>query len=109
MKRGDIIPVVQPGAYGKPRPALLIQSDFFLEVHPSLTILPLTSTLRSAPLFRLRVEPSEDNGLKSTSEIMVDKMTTVPREKTNDAFGHLEDEYLKEVERLLAVWLGIAG
>ncbi len=108
MKRGDIIPVVQPGAYGKPRPALLIQSDFFLEVHPSFTILPLTSTLRGAPLFRLRVEPSEDNGLKSTSEIMVDKITTVPREKANAAFGHLEDEYLKEVERLLAVWLGIA-
>jgi mRNA interferase MazF len=55
------------------------------------------------------VEPSEDNGLKSTSEIMVDKITSVPREKTNDAFGHLEDEYLKEVERLLAVWLGIAS
>ena len=108
MKRGDIIPVVQAGSYGKPRPALLIQSNFFLDVHPSITILPLTSYLREAPLFRLRVEPSDENGLQNTSEIMVDKITTVPREKASDTFGHLENMYLKEAERLLAVWLGIS-
>ncbi len=106
MKRGDIVSVVQPGAYGKPRPALVIQSDFF-NVHPSVTLLPLTSDLREAPLFRLRVEPSVENGLRVTSEIMVDKISTVPREKIRDAFGRLEDEHVKETERLLAVWLGI--
>lgn len=108
MKRGDIVPVVQPGAYGKPRPALVIQSDLF-NVHPSVTILPLTSELRDAPLFRLRVEPSEQNGLRVTSEIMVDKITTVPREKVRDVFGSLEESCVRDVERLLAVWLGIGG
>ena len=106
MKRGDLVPIVQPGAYGKPRPALVIQSDFF-NVHPSVTILPLTSELRDTPLFRLRVEPSQENGLHVTSEIMVDKITTVPREKAGAVFGHLEVELLQEAERLLAVWLGI--
>lgn len=106
MKRGDLVPIVQPGAYGKPRPALVIQSNLF-DVHPSVTILPLTSNLRDTPLFRLRISPSNENGLMMTSEIMIDKITTVPREKAKDVFGHIEDEYLREVERLLAVWLGI--
>jgi len=106
MKRGDLVPIVQPGAYGKPRPALVIQSDLF-NVHPSVTILPLTSELRETPLFRLRVEPSPENGLRVTSEVMVDKITTVPREKAREVFGHLEEEHLREAERLLAVWLGI--
>ena len=79
MKRGDLVPIVQPGAYGKPQPALVMQSDLF-NVHPSVTILPLTSNLRNAPLFRIRVEPSNENNLHVTSEIMVDKITTVPSE-----------------------------
>lgn len=106
IRRGDTLPVVQPGAYGKPRPAMVIQSDFF-NVHPSVTILPITSNLREAPLFRLRVEASKQNGLRSTSEIMVDKITTLPREKVREKFGRLETKYIREVERLLAVWLGI--
>ena len=107
MKRGDIVAVIVPGAYGKPRPALVIQSDLF-NTHPSLTILPLTSDLRDAPLFRLRIEPSQKNGLRVTSEVMVDKITTVPHDKVRDVFGHLEDESMREVERLLALWVGIA-
>jgi len=106
MKRGDILPIVQPGAYGKPRPALVIQSDLF-NAHPSVTILPITSKLRDAPLFRLRVEPSTQNGLQTTSEIMMDKITTLPRDKVREVFGELEHEYVREAERLLAVWLGI--
>jgi len=106
MKRGDILPIVQPGAYGKPRPALVIQSDLF-NAHPSGTILPITSKLRDAPLFRLRVEPSTQNGLQTTSEIMMDKITTLPRDKVREVFGELEHEYVREAERLLAVWLGI--
>ena len=106
MRRGDIVPVVQSGAYGKPRPALVIQSDLF-NVHPSVTLLPLTNDLREAPLFRLRVEPSAENGLRVTSEIMVDKISTVPRKNIRDVFGHLEDVHVKEAERLLAVWLGL--
>ena len=108
MRRGDIASVVQPGAYGKPRPALIIQSDLFNPHHPSITVLPLTSELRDAPLFRLRVVPSDRNGLRAISEVMIDKITTVPRDKASDVFGQLEMEHLREAERLLTVWLGIA-
>ena len=106
MRRGDIVSIVQPGAYGKPRPALIIQSDLF-SMHPSVTVLPITSDLRDTPLFRLNVEPSESNGLRRTSQIMIDKITTVPREKAGNVFGKLESDALKKAQGLLVVWLGI--
>lgn len=99
--------VALPGDYGKPRPALIIQSDLFTE-HPSITVLPVTSELRNAPLFRIDVEPSVDNGLKKRSQVMVDKVTTVPRGKVGQAFGRLDDITLVAVQRALAVFLGFA-
>ena len=99
--------IVLPGAYGKPRPALVIQSDLFDE-HPSITILPVTSELRETPLFRVLVEPSEGNGLHKRSQVMVDKAQTVPREKVGAVFGHLDETTMLAVTRALAVFLGIA-
>ena len=107
MKRGDLVTVAISGDYGKPRPALVIQSDLF-DVHPSVTVLPVTSELRGTPLFRVRVEPSNDNGLRKTSEIMVDKAQTVLRERVGDPIGRLDDETLLAVNRALAVFLGFA-
>lgn len=107
MKRGDVITLALPGSYGKPRPALMVQSDLF-DAHPSVTVLPITSELRDAPLFRVRVEPSEENGLRKVSEIMVDKPHTVARSKVSRAVGRLEDDALLTVHRALAVFLGFA-
>ncbi|MDY6822811.1 MAG: type II toxin-antitoxin system PemK/MazF family toxin [Thermodesulfobacteriota bacterium] len=107
VKRGNIVSIVQPGAYGKPRPGLLIQSDLF-DRHPSVTVLPITSTLRDTPLFRLRIDPSAENGLNVVSEIMIDKITTIPRNKVGDIFGRLENHHLIAAERLMAVFLGFA-
>jgi mRNA interferase MazF len=108
LKRGDIATVALPGSFGKPRPALVVQSDLFNETHPTVTILPLTSDLRNAPLFRIVVEPSATNGLQKVSQIMVDKPMTFPREKIGTAFGRLDDETMLRVNRALAVWVGIA-
>jgi len=107
MRRGDLVTVALPGDYGKPRPALLIQADFF-DLHPSVTVLPVTSALRETPLFRITIHPSDTNGLQKTSQVMVDKTMTVAREKVGAAFGTVEKEILTEVERSLAVFLGIA-
>jgi mRNA interferase MazF len=107
VRRGDLVTIVLPGAYGKPRPALVIQSDLFDE-HPSITILPVTSELRETPLFRVLVEPSEDNGLHRRSQVMVDKAQTVPREKVGAVFGHLDETTMLVITRALAVFLGIA-
>jgi mRNA interferase MazF len=106
MKRGDLVTVTLQGDYGKSRPALIVQSDLFDE-HPSVTILPVTSELRETPLFRIRVVPSAINGLQKSSDIMVDKAQSVPRERIGDAFGHLSAEQMLEVSRSLAVFLGV--
>jgi len=107
MKRGDIVTVALPGAYGKPRPALIIQSDLFDE-HPSVTILPVTSELRDTPLFRITVHPSTENGLLKTSQVMVDKTHTVPRDKIGKILGRLDEATTLSINRALALFLGFA-
>jgi mRNA interferase MazF len=106
MKRGDIITVALTGDYGKPRPGLIVQSDLFLETG-SVTMLPMTSHLTDAPLLRILVEPAEENGLTKTSQIMIDKLYTTPREKIGGVLGYLDAKIMLEVERSLAVFVGI--
>jgi mRNA interferase MazF len=109
VKRGEVVTVALPGDYGKPRPAVVVQADLFNETHASVTVAPVTSTLVSAPLFRLAVEPSTQNGLRALSQVMIDKLTTVRRERIGATVGELEPETLTRVNRALALWLGIAG
>lgn len=106
MKRGDLVPVVLAGSYGKPRPALVVQSDLF-GLLPSVTILPVTSELRPVETFRISVKPTAKNGLRVPSQVMVDKAHTIPREKAGDSFGSLEPRTMQAVERALAVFLGL--
>ena len=107
MKRGDLVTVALQGDYGKPRPALIVQSDLFSE-HPSVTIMPLTSELRAIPLIRLTVDPGPENGLERRSQIMVDKMQTVARERIGALFGKLDAASMVSVNRSMALFLGFA-
>lgn len=107
IRRGDLVTVTLQGAYGKPRPALVIQSNLFVE-HPSVTFLPLTSELVDAPLIRIPVEPSSKNGLQKPSQIMVDKTSTLPRTKISEPFGQIDDETMLAAMRALIVFLGLA-
>jgi len=107
MRRGDFVTIALQGDFGKPRPALVIQSDLFA-AHSTVTVLLLSSTLVDTPLFRVTVEPNDSNGLRARSQIMVDKTMTVFREKVGRSFGELDQEALTKVERALALFLGIA-
>ena len=107
MRRGDIVTIVLPGAYGKPRPALVVQSDLY-DTLASVTFLPVTSELRTAPLLRISIEPNTDNGLRKKSQVMVDKAQTVPRDKVGGIIGRLHEDTLVSVDRALAVFFGIA-
>ena len=109
MRRGDVVTVVLPGDYGKPRPAVVVQADHFNDTHASITVVPVTSTLVNAPLFRLAVEPSAHNGLRVLSQVMVDKLASVRRERIGTVIGGLEPETLTRVNRAIALWLGIAS
>lgn len=106
MKRGDLVTIAVSGDYGKPRPALVLQADAF-DLHPSVTVLPLTSELYPAPLFRVDVLPGPATGLRKPSQIMVDKATTVPRAKIGATIGTLDSATLRRVELALCGFLGI--
>jgi len=108
VKRGELVVVAVSGDYGKPRPALVVQSDLFNEVHPSVTIAPITSTIVDAPLFRLTIEPSSGTGLRSVSQIMIDKLTAVRRDRIGKTIGRIDEDVQIRVNRALALWLGVA-
>ena len=104
--RGTVVTVASPGTYsGKPRPAVVVQADRWLQAHPSVTLCPLTSTLMEAPLVRIPVDPSPRNGLRKPSQLMVDKLFTVPIEAVGDVVGQLEPQAVIELDLALRGWL----
>lgn len=108
MNRSDVVAAVMAGDYGKPRLALIIQSQPFHELD-SVTVLPLTGDLRNWPLFRITVDPNLENGLHERSQIMVDKAATVPRRKVRGLIGKLDDHTMGQVDRALARFLGLSA
>jgi mRNA interferase MazF len=107
MKRGDLVTIAMPGDFGKPRPALIVQADQFAET-ATVTVLLISGTLVDAPLLRLTVEPTQENGLRKTSQIMIDKAMSVRRDKLGQVFGNLPGETMVSVNRSLALFLGFA-
>lgn len=107
MKRGEIWSVAARGAYtGKPRPAVIVQDDRF-DATASVTICALTTDSTAAPLIRLRVAPDQLNGLDRPSQLMVDKLTTVPRTSVGERIGRLGDEDIARLDRAIVVFLGV--
>ena len=106
VRRGDLVTIVLPGAYGKPRPALVVQDDCFSTL-PSVTVMPLTRLLKAAPLFRVQVEPESHTGLQQSSQVMVDKIVTAPRSKIGRRIGQLDSSIMEAVDSALLRFLGL--
>lgn len=107
MKRGDLVTVAIPGDFGKPHPALVVQSDLFAEA-ATVTVLLVSGTYLDAPLLRIPVAPDAGNGLNKPSQIMVDKVMTIRRDKIGGTIGTLDAETMASVTRSLALFLGFA-
>lgn len=107
MKRGDIVIISAPGDYGKPRPAVVIQSDW-LTAADSVLLCLTTSDLSHTPIYRLNVQPTVSNGLRMPSQIMVDKIMAIRRDKCGPTIGRLDEESLASLNRMLALAIGIA-
>lgn len=108
MIRGEIWTVAGGGAYAdKPRPAVILQSDRFV-TEQSITICPFTTDPADAPLMRIAIKPSANNGLRKTSRLMVDKIMTVARTKLGARIGHLRDDEMLQLSRAVMVFLGLA-
>jgi mRNA interferase MazF len=108
MRRGDVVPVAAAGDYGKPRPAVIVQSDAFPASHASVVVCQLTSDLVDAPDFRVTIEPTPVNGLRRTSQVMADKPITIRRERVGQTIGRLGGQDMARLGIALAFVFGIA-
>jgi mRNA interferase MazF len=107
MKRGEVWTVSGAGYAGKPRPAVILQDDRF-DATASVTVCVFTTDETEAPLFRLAVTPSDRNGLRSVSRLMVDKLTTVSKDRLGERIGRLDDADVVRLNRAMVVFLGLA-
>jgi mRNA interferase MazF len=105
MQRGDLVTVSLQGNYGKPRPALIVQSDLLTDLE-NVVLCPVTSDLHNAA-FRVTIEPNPANGLHALSQVMTDKLSTLPRTKISEPFGRLDDERMKAIDRALLLVVGV--
>jgi mRNA interferase MazF len=109
LRRGEIWAAAAGAGYvGKSRPVAIVQDDHF-DATDSVTVCAFTTDPTDAPLFRLRIEPDETNGLRESSSLMVDEVTTVPRSKLAERIGELNDEELVRLGRAIMVFFGLAG
>ena len=108
MERGDLVTVAVSGDYGKPRPALVIQTDHLPETDSVLVCL-LTTTIRDAPLFRLPLPANQQTGLAVPSQIMVDKIMAVRRDRCGTRIGKVDPATMLALNRLLAFVVGVTG
>jgi mRNA interferase MazF len=108
LKRGDVVLVAMPGDYGKPRPAVVVQSDEMIRFgFSSVVVCPMTSHVSDRPRVRVAVEPDQVNGLSLRSEIMVEKLVGMSISKIRRIIGHVGDTTMREVDRALFVVLGL--
>ena len=107
MNRGEIWTVSAGGFAGKPRPAVIVQDDRF-DATASITICVFTTDPTDAPLFRVNVAPDAQNGLRAASRPMVDKITTVAKDKLGERIGQLDDADMVRLNRAIMVFLGLA-
>lgn len=107
MKRGDLVTVSLPGDYGKPRPAVIIQSNL-LNTLDSVLVCPVTKVIVDASAVRITIEPSPTNGLRHLSQIMTDKITALRRDKVGAPFGHLTTHQMTATNRAILLVVGLA-
>lgn len=108
MKRGDVVTVAASGDYGKPRPAVIVQTNALPAEHASVIVCQMTSDIAEAPDFRITVEPTEKNGLRTRSQVMADKPVTIRRERVGRRIGSLDEKDVDRLNVALAFVMGLA-
>jgi mRNA interferase MazF len=107
VKRGDVVAVAAAGDYGKPRPAVIVQTDALPAKHASVVVCQMTSDLVDAPDFRVTIEPHRKNGLRMRSQIMADKPVTILRERVGMRIGILDAKDLARLDVAIAFVMGL--
>lgn len=107
MKRGDVIVFASQGDYGKPRPAVVVQSDLVSDLE-SVSAAPITSTLTDHEEIRPTLQPTAENGLRERSQVMIDKIQPVRRSKVGPIIGRLDPQSMESVTRAIGAFFGLA-
>jgi mRNA interferase MazF len=107
LARGDVVAAIIPGDFGKPRPVVIVQAGAFLESHASVTVCPLTTHLTGLRMFRIIIAPEKGNGLTEPSEVMVDKVSSLRRERISEAIGSLSESEMLVIDDSLRGWLAL--
>ena len=108
MRRGDVVTVAATGDYGRPQPAVIVQTDALPAEHASVVVCQMTSECSDAPDFRVTIDPTESNGLRVRSQVMADKPVTIRRERIGRQVGHLDDNDIGRLNIALAFVMGLA-
>jgi mRNA interferase MazF len=108
MKRGDVVTVAATGNNGKPRPAVIVQTDALPVEHASVVVCQMTSELSDASDFRVTIEPTKSNGLRAPSQVMADKPVTIRRERVGQRVGRLDEQDIARLNVALAFVMGLA-
>ncbi len=95
------------GDYGKPRPALIIQSDLLSDTD-SILICLITSNLRETLAHRLNLPANDQTGLREPSQIMTDKIMACPRTRCGRKIGRADNATLQTLAQLLMFVTGIS-
>jgi mRNA interferase MazF len=108
VRRGDVAVAAVRGPYtGKPRPVLVVQSELFNPTHSSVSVCLITTEFVEAPLFRVALAPGARSGLKKPSQIMTDKIVSIPRDQISSIIGRVDDTTLEQVGVALRRWLAL--
>jgi mRNA interferase MazF len=108
MRRGDVVTVAVIRDYGKPRPAVIVQTDAFPATHASVVVCQMTSDCSDAPDFRVTIDPTATNGLRVKSQVMADNPVTIRRERVGRRIGYLDDRDIARLNVALAFVMGLA-
>lgn len=106
LKRGDVVTAAFRGDLKKPRPAVILHADEFIEVHETLLLCPFSTFMADASMFRPTIEPSTGNGLQEVSQVMVDKLTHLRKVSIGRVIGQLSEI---DMQRLETALIGITG
>ena len=109
LHRGLMVTGVFPGDLKKPRPAVIMQADEFIEGHVTVLACPFSTFLADAPLFRPTVEPGDENGLEQRSQVMVDKITPLRKDAIGKVIGVVSAEDMQRIELALIIIAGLRG
>ena len=108
MRRGDVVTVAAAGDYGKPRPAVIVQTDALPAAHASVVVCQMTSDYSEAPDFWVTIDPTGKNGLRLRSQVMADKPVTIRRERIGQLVGRLDEKDIARLDIALAFVMGLA-